>query len=110
MEAQPGAYILFRLSLDYVCKGAVIILVGNKLDLRVENPEEYVDMDEAQAMMDKLGAKAQFQCSARDEALRVSKKKNVERVFKAAIKFGLLSLSDNPKKTVGGKSGGCILF
>lgn len=66
-----------------------VVLAGNKVDLKESQPKLYVKHELADETRMKIGARAHVQCSARDEALGISKEGQVEKIFKYAIKFGL---------------------
>ena len=83
------------------------ILVGNKLDLATQEPQNYIDAPEAEKVEKELGGQAALQCSAQQEAMGGSG--NVDRVFKTAIKVGLENQQLPEPEPIGCLSG-CTLL
>lgn len=86
---------------DKVKPETPIILVGNKLDLAAEQPQEYIKAETAEKILSAISGKAALQCSAQMEAF--GRPGNVDKVFKTAIKVGLEDLNPKvpPKETCG---------
>lgn len=80
-----------------VCPKVPVVLVGNKLDLKDVEPDNYVTEEQARSMADLIGAKDSVQCSGRNEALGLESGK-VERAFKLSIKYGLEYLANKKEK------------